>query len=70
MLASLSTFIGFLNSTTSGIIPNQLAILFSVAVNTFVITYFVSLFKNLAESMLMCDLINRYLNGENLRPDF
>lgn len=57
MLATLATSIGFLNQTKSGVPVNQLAIIFSLALNTFIITYFVTLFKNLGESKLICDLV-------------
>ncbi len=69
MLASSATAIGFLYSTATGSTPHQLALLFSFALNLFVITYFVSLFKNLAESILMCTLIEKYLEGEDMYPD-
>jgi hypothetical protein len=57
MLATLATSIGFLYETKSGVPIDQLAIIFSLALNTFVITYFVTLFKNLGESRLMCELV-------------
>jgi hypothetical protein len=57
MLATLATSIGFLYETKSGVPINQLAIIFSLALNTFIITYFVTLFKNLGESRLMCELV-------------
>ena len=57
MLATLATSIGFLYQTKSGEPVNQLAIIFSLTLNTFIITYFVTLFKNLGESKLICDLV-------------
>jgi hypothetical protein len=57
MLATLATSIGFLYETKSGVPINQLAIIFSLALNTFIITYFVTLFENLGESRLMCELV-------------
>ncbi len=66
MLAVIATAIGFLYSTATGSTPHQLALLFSLALNLFVVTYFVSLVKNLAESILMCTLIEQYLTGQNM----
>lgn len=69
LLATSATAIGFLYSTATGSNPKQLALLFSFALNLFIITYFVSLFKNLAESILMCTLIEKYLKGEDMYSD-
>lgn len=48
MLATIATALGFLYSTATGTVPNQIALLFGFALNMFVVTYFVSLVKNLA----------------------
>lgn len=69
MLATFATAIGFLYSTATGSNPHQLVLILSFALNLFVITYFVSLFKNLAESILMCTLIEKYLKGEDMEPE-
>jgi hypothetical protein len=68
MLATFATAIGFLYSTATGSKPNQLVLILSLALNLFIITYFVSLFKNLAESILMCTLIEKFLKGEDMQP--
>jgi len=62
-LAAAATAIGFLYSTATGSTPHQLVLLFSFALNIFVVTFFVSLLKNLAESILLCTLIDKYLKG-------
>jgi hypothetical protein len=47
MLAGIATTLGFIYSLTTGTTPNQLVLIFSFVLNIFVITYFVSLVKNL-----------------------
>jgi len=69
MLATLGTTIGFLYSTATGNVPNQSSLIFSFGLNLFVVTFFVSLIKNLGESNLMCIMINKYLKGEDMHDD-
>jgi hypothetical protein len=66
MLAAIGTTLGFLYSLATGTTPNELVLAFSFVLNIFVITYFVSLAKNLGESILLATLIKKYLKGEDM----
>ena len=48
---------------------NAPLLLFSFIINIFVITFFVCLVTDLAETILVCELVEKYLNDERMEEN-
>ena len=63
LVASIGTVFCYFSMHTGTVyLP---ALLFSYLVNIFVSTYFICLIADLSEAILMCDLVEMYLNNQN-----
>ena len=69
MLSTLATMFSFIYALSSIGDANAPVLLFSFVINIFVVTFFVSLPADLGESLLVCKLVEKYLNNEAMHED-
>ena len=69
MLSTLATMFSFFYSIQSIGDANAPVLLFSFIINIFTVTFFVCLPADLGESLLVCKLVEKYLNNDQMHED-